>query len=710
MLRSSLLPKRLRPLRVGAIFKPTTRLRRIVRLLTGGLLLALFWLSTPVSLERLQPSTIVVDKDDRLLRAFHAADGQLRLPIALTNVDPRYIQLLIAYEDQRYWSHPGVDLAALARALWQNIQAKDIVSGGSTLAMQTARLSRPQARTIWAKLGDIERALRLTAQFGKKGVLQIYVESAPFGGNIAGLRAASLSWFGKEPKSLSLGEIALLIALPQNPTGIRPDRFPDRAGKARQKVLTTLVKRGAISPLQENEALEEPIPPIRRLLPFLSPHLAERLVSIHRQQNGAVIRTSIDASTQQRLEILARDHAKRISDQANVAMIVVESATGAVRAHIGSAGYYETLRQGSVDMTEATRSPGSTLKPFLYAMAFDEDLAAPNTIILDAPTRFGAYAPNNFNAGFAGEISLSAALQHSLNVSSVKLLDAIGPERFAAKLRNSGLHLFFSPGGRPNLTMILGGVGVTLEDLARGYLQLSSYQGPRDLHFVTPVSTPLRQPFAREETLWAISNILREAPAPPGFAVAERVQDFAIKTGTSYGYRDAWAAGWNEDYVVAIWVGRADGAPLADQFGRAAAAPLVHAVYSVLPSPKQRAAPLRAAANSLMRRDYADLPSPLQVWLGDRAQLAEQRENTPLEIIYPFQSAQVDLSSNDGLLALEARGGVKPYTWLINGEPIATEAWASGANWRADGGGAVNITLIDAQGAAVRHAIWLRSP
>jgi Membrane carboxypeptidase/penicillin-binding protein PbpC len=299
----------------------------------------------------------------------------------------------------------------------------------------------------------------------------------------------------------------------------------------------------------------------------LSPHLAERLVSIHRQQNGAVIRTSIDASTQQRLDILARDHAKRISDQANVAMIVVESATGAVRAHIGSAGYYETLRQGSVDMTEATRSPGSTLKPFLYAMAFDEDLAAPNTIILDAPTRFGAYAPNNFNAGFAGEISLSAALQHSLNVSSVKLLDAIGPERFAAKLRNSGLHLFFGPGGRPNLTMILGGVGVTLEDLARGYLQLTSFQGPRDLHFVTPGSSPLRQPFAREETLWAISNILREAPAPPGFAIAERVQDFAIKTGTSYGYRDAWAVGWNEDYVVAIWVGRADGAPLPTNLG-----------------------------------------------------------------------------------------------------------------------------------------------
>ncbi|MGA9487035.1 MAG: penicillin-binding protein 1C, partial [Methylocella sp.] len=396
------------------------------------------YLSAPLNLLRAgQGSPVAVDRNEQLLRAFTTPDGRWRLPVAAKDVDPRFLAMLIAYEDHRFYAHSGVDPLSLGRAALQWASHGHIVSGGSTLTMQVARLSEPRpGKSLAGKLSQILRTIKIERRISKAGVLDLYLRLAPYGGNIEGLRAASLSYFGREPKRLSIGEAALLVALPQSPETRRPDRFPDTARTARDVVLDRVFARGVITEAERDTAKREAVPHQRQAFPVLAAHASEE--ALRRAPEQRVHRLTLDAKLQASLETLAREAAVAIGPKLSCAILVIDNASGEIRAHVGAADYFSQERAGSIDMTRAIRSPGSTLKPFIYALAFENGIAHPETILDDKPRHYGSYAPENFDLSFQGSVTARRALQSSLNLPAVALLDAIGPARFISRLRNAG--------------------------------------------------------------------------------------------------------------------------------------------------------------------------------------------------------------------------------------------------------------------------------
>src|SRR5271163_1927908 len=385
-------------------------------------------------------STIVVDRDGRLLRPFTSPDGRWRLPATTHDVDPRYIAMLVAYEDGRFYQHDGVDLRALIRAGAQWLVRGHVVSGGSTLPMQVARLIEPRPeRTIDAKLRQIARALEIERDVGKAGVLDRYLTIAPFGGNLEGVRAAALAYFGKEPLKLTLAEAALLVALPQAPEARRPDRSPEAARAARDRVLDRLAARGAISVDDAAAGKREPVPQARLRFSALAAHAAEEAVAADKQSK--IITLAIDARLQAKLETLVKESVARLGPKLSAAMVVIDNASGEVRARIGAADYDDASRDGAIDMSRSARSPGSVLKPFIYALAFEQGLAHPETVLFDRPMRYGAYAPQNFNLGYEGTVTARKALQQSLNLPAIELLADVGPATFLARLHGAGAEI-----------------------------------------------------------------------------------------------------------------------------------------------------------------------------------------------------------------------------------------------------------------------------
>ncbi len=383
-------------------------------------------------------STVVLDREGRLLRPFLTEDGRWKLPVTHADVDPRYLAMLKAFEDKRFDSHAGIDPLGMARAAWQALAYGRIVSGGSTLSMQVARLLEPrEERSLAAKLRQAVRAIELERRFEKARILDLYLTLAPFGGNLEGVRAASFAYFGKEPKRLSTAEAALLVALPQAPKQRRPDRFAAAAERARDRVLARAAKAGLVTPAEIAAARDEPIPAARKPFPNLAPHVAEQVVA--QAPAEPVHRLTLDARLQSNLESLARERVVTLPPQVSTAILVVDNDTGAIRASVGGVDYFATERAGSLDLTRALRSPGSALKPLIYALAFDNGLAHPETMLEDRPTRYGIYVPENFDMTFQGMVPARKALQLSLNVPAVELLSAVGPQRFLSRLRAAGV-------------------------------------------------------------------------------------------------------------------------------------------------------------------------------------------------------------------------------------------------------------------------------
>ena len=430
-------------------------------------------LSAPLDLARAsQGSHVAVDRNGTLLRAFTTPDGRWRLPVTVNDADPRFIAMLIAYEDHRFYAHPGVDVLSLSRAALQWASRGHIISGGSTVTMQVARLLAPRAeKSLSGKLGQIVRAIAIERHTDKTGILDLYLSLAPYGGNIEGLRAASLSYFGREPKRLSIGEAALLVALPQSPETRRPDRFPDVARAARDTVLDRVFARGVITAAERDAAKQEAVPRARRAFPVLAAHASEQ--AFRRAPEQRILRLTLDAKLQASVEALAREAAAAIGPKLSCAMLVIDNASGEIRAHVGAADYFSQERAGSLDMTAAIRSPGSALKPFIYALAFENGIAHPETILDDRPKHYGSYAPENFDLSFQGTVTARHALQSSLNLPAVELLDAIGPARFIARLRNAGARVVLPDDTAPGLAAALGGLGISLRDLASLYAGLA---------------------------------------------------------------------------------------------------------------------------------------------------------------------------------------------------------------------------------------------
>lgn len=683
---------------------PVLRLRRAV--LAAGVAALLVIALTTAAIVRMGPlplseaartSTTVLDRNGKLLRAYAMTDGRWRLPVrAATDVDPTYLKLLLAYEDQRFRSHAGVDPLALLRAAWQLAGTGHIVSGGSTITMQLARLLEPrQERSVAVKLRQVARAVELERSFGKDRILDLYLTLAPFGGNLEGIRAASLAYFGKEPKRLTLAEAALLVALPQAPERRRLDRWPQAAHLARDRVLDRMVREGVIPEADAAQARAEPVPQFRRPMPMLAPHAADQAVAAHRE--STVVRTTLDLTLQRSLETLAHDRALALGPGLSMAIVAIDHDSGNVLAHVGSPDYFDDRRAGQVDMTRAIRSPGSTLKPFIYGLAFEDGFVNPDSLIDDRPIRFGTYAPENFDMTFQGTVPVRRALQLSLNVPAVALLDRVGASRLAARLRQAGVSLVLPPDEVPGLAMGLGGVGVSLRDLVMLYgglarlgqsvpLRETAEQGDKD----TEARRLLDAPAA-----WQVGNVLLGTP-PPENGVHGRI---AFKTGTSYGYRDAWSIGFDGRTTIGVWVGRADGAPVPGLVGRNAAAPVLFDAFAR--TGKLPVALPRAPKGTLVASN-AKLPLPLRRF-RPAGELVRADGQQALRIQFPLNGSRLDMTGEGDAPAavpLRVAGGALPLTVMVNGIAIGDLDSRRQKLIEPPGPGFARLTVIDAFGTA----------
>lgn len=660
-----------------------------------------------------QLSTVVVDREEKLLRAFTTHDGRWRLPVEERDVDPRYLKILFAFEDRRFYQHGGVDPHAILRAALQMARHGRLVSGASTLTMQVARLVEGKhERTSLGKLRQMARARQLEAALTKHDILRLYLRLAPFGGNIEGVRAASLTYFGKEPRRLSIAEAALLVALPQSPEARRPDRHAKAAKLARNRVLAAAVEAGVISEAEAGKAREEAVPAARKEFPKLAPHLADAEVAAHPGQ--AIHRLTLDRDLQASLETLASRHAALNGDKLSAAIVVADHTTGEILAQVGSAGYLDSGRQGAVDMATAIRSPGSALKPFIYGLAFEAGLAHPETLIEDRPVRFGSYTPKNFDEDFHGTISIREALEKSLNIPAVRMLARVGPGKLVGRFRRAGVEARFPDKSEPTLAMALGGTGLTLRDLTQLYaglarggegINLTHRSGERIRVLAQTKVRPLVNAHRLMSPLaaWYTSDILKDAP-PPANAKGGR---FAYKTGTSYGYRDAWAIGYDGRHAVAVWTGRPDGASVPGLMGRTAAAPILFDAFQRI---SERRVPLRASPPGAITVSNAELPPPLKRWREpgeDAAQgpyLAQ-----PLAIAFPPDRSEIETADlDDAALVLKAEGGTLPLTWLIDGAPVTSDPHGREAHWQPGGAGFAKLTVIDAEGRVDRVSIRVK--
>jgi penicillin-binding protein 1C len=585
----------------------------------------------------------VTARDGRLLSVRPAPGGVWRLRTTPDDVPPHLLALLIAAEDRRFDAHPGVDPLALARAAGQWVRAGRVVSGGSTLSMQAARLLEPRPRNLRSKALEIARALQLEWRYGKRGVLEIWLTLAPQGGNLEGMRAGALAWFGRPVSSLDAAEAALLVALARRPEALRPDRHPEAASRARDAVL--LARAPDIASPAEI-ALAGPVPARRLPLPRHAPHAAREGIA------------TLDLDLQRAMEALAREALARLPERVSLALMVTDLRTRETRALVGG-DWMNPARAGALDLTRAVRSPGSALKPLIYALAFEAGVVTPETVMDDLPRRFGDYAPENFDRAFQGRLRIADALRQSLNQPAVALLNEIGPLRLASVMKAAGATPRLPPGAEPSLPLALGGVGVTLREMMALYALLGDGGGgliePRAANLASAI---LVQGF-------------------PGGGPA----GIAWKTGTSWGGRDAWAMGMDQRHVVGIWVGRPDGTPMPNATGARLALPLLSQVFERLP------------------------PAPRAPFAQRPLTAAAAPPTDGLRLLFPPPRATLPEA---GRVVLRAAGGQRPLTFLVDGAPLSTDPARREASWTPPGPGFYRITVLDAEGAAARTELRVR--
>ncbi len=527
---------------------------------------------------------IVYDRNGELIRMFLAADGRWRFRAQLDEISPELVDAIVASEDQWLRYHPGVNPVSILRAALSNLRAGQIISGASTIPMQIARLMEPRPRNLQSKLLESFRALQMCRLYSKDERLEIYLTLAPYGGNIEGIRAASYFYFGKKPARLSWAETALLTTLPRSPVSYDPTRNLELSTRARDRVITQLSGKGIISPSQARVAYSARPPAAKQTPPFQAPHFAELV----RRQNPATqeMHTTLDLETQRAVEfqVDSRKAQLRREGIGNVAVVILDNETREVVALVGSAGYADSIYQGQVNGAMAQRSPGSTLKPFLFAMAYDTGLIVPDSPLLDIPYDYAGYVPENYDRRYRGQVSASQALIQSLNVPAVHLLSRTGLQDFHQLLISGGLSSLNRPSLEYGLPLVLGAGEVRLLDLANLYASLAQGGLHRTLRVLDDRPGVGERLFSREAVYFTTQSLtqLRRPDFPQAWDLSFDIPAVAWKTGTSYGHRDAWAMGFSRETTIGVWIGNFDGSGVKGLSGAEHAGPLLFDLFRAL--------------------------------------------------------------------------------------------------------------------------------
>ncbi|MEJ2044878.1 MAG: penicillin-binding protein 1C [Reinekea sp.] len=543
---------------------------------------ALQWLPLPLAKLSAPQAYRFYDRNDELLQVLISDDGFFRLSVDTGQLPELFIETLLLQEDQYFYQHPGVNPLAIVRAAGANLASGQIVSGASTITMQLARMLERQPRTVAVKVQEMFRALQLEMRYSKDEILQFYLSIAPYGGNLEGVNAATYAYFGKPARQLTPAQIALLVVLPKAPNRTRPDRHPATAKARRDELLVKMHNNGLIDAETLARAVNEPVPTERLAFPARIPHLAWYLKAQHPQQSD--FHTTLELTTQLRAEHIVQQYIQGLYRLGihNASVVVLDTQSHELRALVGSADYLDREHEGANNGAVALRSPGSTLKPFLYGLAMDNGLIAEKTQLEDIPFSVAGYSPRNYSKTFRGQVTVREALIDSLNVVAVRLSQQLGIDQLHQLLQRGGISSLDQPADYYGLPLVLGGVEVSLLELTNLYAALANYgeYRPYRIARATPAARLAESRATRllsPEASWLVADILTDVERPDFPSIWQYSKSrptVAWKTGTSYGNQDAWSIGFHPEYTIGVWVGNFDGTPATQLSGNSAAAPL----------------------------------------------------------------------------------------------------------------------------------------
>jgi penicillin-binding protein 1C len=550
------------------------------------LFLVLHWLF-PLN-KNITYSQILSARDGSVMYAFLSPDDKWRMKTELKEIIPQLRKTIIYKEDKYFYYHPGINPVAMVRAAFYNLMSGKTTSGASTITMQVARLIAPKERTYVNKLIEVLRALQLEWMYGKEEILQLYLNLVPYGGNVEGVKSASLLYFGRLPNQLSLAQITTLAIVPNRPTSLGLGKNTVLLTQERNKWLKRFSADGLFPQKEITHALAEPLEARRRAIPRIAPHLAYRMKYEYPQEIN--LQTTIHLPIQDKVQKLAYNYYKRLQryNINNLAVLVLNNHTMEVEAYIGSPDYTDNANAGQVDGVRAIRSPGSTLKPLVYALGIDQGKITPKTMIADVPSNFAGYNPDNFDKKFNGQVSIEKALSYSLNVPAVKVLHEAGLPVFVEKLKQARFEQIEKDQNKLGLSVILGGCGVTLEELTGLYASFAHEGRFRQLNYILSATTTATDSLqsisiVSPEAAFMINEILTQATRPDlpnNYQSSYHLPKVAWKTGTSYGRRDAWSIGYNAKYTVGVWIGNATGEGVRELTGADIATPLLFNVFN----------------------------------------------------------------------------------------------------------------------------------
>ncbi len=556
-------------------------------LISGGAFVAIFLILNvlfPLK-TAIDYSTIIVDKRGEVIHGFLSKDDKWRMMTELQEISPTLRRAIVHKEDRFFYYHPGFNPISILRAFYNNLRTGRRTSGASTITMQVARLLEPKERSYGNKLVELFRALQLEWKYSKDEILQLYLNLVPYGGNIEGVKAAAIIFFEKSPNQLSLAEVTALALVPNRPTSLALGKNNTLIQEERDRLLARFRDKGLFPDRDIVDALEEDLAIRRNEVPRRAPHLAYRLKSNF--GNQPIISSTIELQTQQTVEALVSNYVNRLYHRniKNAAVLVVDNSTNEVKAYVGSADFNNDEDGGQVDGVRAIRSPGSTLKPLLYGVAIDRGSITPKTVIADVPTSFGNYAPENYDEKFYGNVNIEYSLSNSLNVPAVKVLDRIGVNELITTLRNADFSKIDDDADKLGLSMVLGGCGVTLEQLTRLYSAFAADGVLSELHYTKMEEEPDTLSIISAEANYMITEILLKVTRPDlplQWQNSANLPRVAWKTGTSYGRRDAWSIGYNRNYTIGVWVGNFSAQGVPELAGATTAAPLLFRVFNAI--------------------------------------------------------------------------------------------------------------------------------